>query len=325
MSDKYILVTGGAGFIGSHVTKMLGARGYHPIILDNLSHGNEKSVIAGTFIKGDLSHDADLEKIFNTFSISAVMHFAAFIDVGESVINPAKYYLNNVFNTCLLLEKMRKYHVNILIFSSSAAIFGYPNNPNPINETHPYRPINPYGQTKLAVENILKDYSNAYGLKFSCLRYFNAAGGDPEGKIKNYKQKETNLIPQILNSVKTPGKQLKIFGTDYPTSDGTCVRDYIHIEDLGSAHIITLEKLLNGGDSTHYNLGNGNGFTIRQVIETVEIVTNQKVNFIETARRPGDPPILIADSSKACRELGWHPEFSDLKTIISHAWEALKN
>lgn len=322
MSKPHILVTGGAGFIGSHIAKMLNIYGYHPVIFDNLSHGNEKAVICGSFIKGDLANPKDLETVFSSFSICAVMHFAAFIDVGESVRNPAKYYQNNVCNVHSLLETMRRHNVNVFIFSSSASIFGHPNHLL-IDENHPCQPINPYGQTKLIAERMLQDYSNAYGLKTSCLRYFNAAGGDPEGKIKNYKTKETNLIPLILRSLKDPSQRLQIFGTDYPTPDGTCIRDYIHIEDLGMAHIMALEALLGGGPPTNYNLGNEKGSSIKEVIDAVELVTNKKVNIVETERRPGDPPILIANALKARTELGWHPHFSDLKTIITHAWQAL--
>lgn len=321
MTKKNILVAGGAGFIGSHAAKMLHQSGYHPIIFDNLSTGDRKAVTCGTFIEGDLASLEDLKKVFSSFPIDAVMHFAALIDVGESVIDPAKYYINNVVNTLNLLETMRRNTVNVFIFSSTAAIFGLPQHPR-IAENHPCQPINPYGETKLIVEKILSDYSHAYSLKYSALRYFNAAGGDPEGIIKNYKKKETNLIPLVLRSLRSSGKVLTINGTDYDTPDGTCIRDYIHIEDLGSAHILAMERLFNGNESTNYNLGNGNGFSIKEVIQAAERVTGLQVNAVEGPRRPGDPPLLIADSQKAIRELGWKPHFSSLETMISHAWNA---
>jgi len=322
MSMPNILVVGGAGFIGSHVTKALGRRGYHPIVFDNLSSGHRDAVTCGTFIEGDLAHPHDLDAVFSAYRIDAVMHFAALIDVGESVANPSKYYLHNVAYTLNLIEAMRKFDVKTLIFSSSAAIFGLPDE-IPVCETHPCRPISPYGQTKLMVEKILHDCDRAYGLKASCLRYFNAAGGDPKGEIKNYKQKETNLIPLVLRSLKDPTKFLTIYGTDYPMRDGTCVRDYIHLEDLASAHILAMEKLLQGGESAHYNLGNGNGFSVKEVIMAAEEATGLRVKIVEGARRPGDPPILIANADKARAELGWTPVHTDIKEMITHAWKAL--
>lgn len=322
MSIPNILVVGGAGFIGSHITKMLSRSGYHPIVFDNLSSGHRESVTCGTFVEGDLANPQDLDAVFSQYSIQAVMHFAALIDVGESVVDPLKYYIHNVNYTLNLIEAMRKFHVNILIFSSSAAIFGHPKEV-PMPENHPCRPINPYGYTKLIVENILSDCDKAYGIKSSCLRYFNAAGGDPKGEVKNFKQKETNLIPLVLRSLKDPTRAVTIFGTDYPLNDGTCIRDYIHLEDLGTAHILAMEKLLQGGASTNYNLGNGNGFSVRQVINAAEEATGLKVNTIEGPRRPGDPYILVADALKARKELGWNPAYPDLKQMITHAWQAL--
>lgn len=322
MSIPNILVVGGAGFIGSHITKMLSRSGYHPIVFDNLSSGHRESVTCGTFVEGDLANPQDLDAVFSQYSIQAVMHFAALIDVGESVVDPLKYYIHNVNYTLNLIEAMRKFHVNILIFSSSAAIFGHPKEV-PMPENHPCRPINPYGYTKLIVENILSDCDKAYGIKSSCLRYFNAAGGDPKGEVKNFKQKETNLIPLVLRSLKDPTRAVTIFGTDYPLNDGTCIRDYIHLEDLGTAHILAMEKLLQGGASTNYNLGNGNGFSVRQVINAAEEATGLKVNTIEGPRRPGDPHILVADALKARKELGWNPAYPDLKQMITHAWQAL--
>lgn len=317
-----ILITGGAGFIGSHVNKMLHQRGFQTIVFDNLSQGNREAACYGTFIKGDLANEDDIESVFNHFSIDAVMHFAALIDVGESVEDPAKYYINNVINTIHLLEAMRRHAVGKLVFSSSAAVYGIPHRKQ-LSEDHPCRPINPYGRTKLMIEDILRDYDNAYGLKAICLRYFNAAGGDPEGVIKNYKSKESNLIPLILRSLLQPKGALAIYGTDYPTPDGTCIRDYIHIEDLGSAHILAFQKLMEGGDSTAYNLGNGNGFSVREIIRAAETVTDLEVNTIDSARRPGDIPVLVANSQKAQQELGWRTQYSAIETIIAHAWQAL--
>lgn len=318
-----ILVVGGAGFIGSQVNKMLNQAGYQTIILDNLSRGHKEAVHSGIFIEGDIADPIILDKIFTHYSIDAVMHFAAFINVGESVADPAKYYLNNVSHTLNLLTAMIRHHVKTFIFSSTAAIFGNPNPEQPnIKEDDPCHPINPYGETKWMVEKILKDFDHAYGLKFCCLRYFNAAGGDSEGIIKNNQSEQSNLIPVVLRSLKNPAKQITIFGTDYPTPDGTCIRDYIHIEDLGRAHIIAMQKLLEGSPSDCYNLGNGKGFSVRQVIEATEKVLGVKVNTVEGPRRAGDPAILLADSSKALKVLGWSPLFS-LDEMIQHAWNAL--
>lgn len=322
-ATSYILVVGGAGFIGSHVNKMLNIHGYRTIVLDNLSLGNRNAVTRGTFIEGDIANIEDLENIFNHYAIEAVMHFAALIDVGESMLNPANYYINNVANTLNLLEAMRRHQVKTFVFSSSAAIFGIPQQQR-LTEDHPCYPINPYGETKLMVEKILRDYDRAYGIKSNCLRYFNAAGGDPEREIKNYKRKETNLIPITLRSLLDPNGSLTIYGTNYPTPDGTCIRDYIHIEDLSNAHLLAMQKLLQTRVSTNYNLGNGNGFSIREVIRSVEKVTGKKVNVIQGARRSGDAPILIADSQKAQQELGWCPKYSSLDIMVAHAWQALQ-
>lgn len=322
MSLPTILVTGGAGFIGSHVNKMLNRAGYQTIILDNFSSGSRETVQHGTLIEGDISDSTLLDTLFQRYPIQAVMHFAAFIDVGESVRDPAKYYLNNVSHTLHLLQKMRQHQIKNLIFSSSAAIFGLPLTPS-ISEDHPSHPINPYGESKWMVEKILHHFDDAYGLRFCCLRYFNAAGGDPEGRIK-YKQKNiTNLIPLILRHLKSQTGSLTIFGNDYPTHDGTCIRDYVHIEDLGRAHILSMEKLLSGAPSNCYNLGNSQGYSIKEVIAAAEAVTGLKVKVTEGTRRPGDPSILIANSQKAQQKLGWKPIYSQLETIIDHAWKAL--
>ena len=319
MTTKNILVVGGAGYIGSLVNKTLHKAGYLTIVLDNLSSGRKEAIKCGTFILGDCGDSACLDTLFQTHSIDAVMHFAAYTNVGESVLNPQKYYTNNVINTLTLLNAMVRHGVQRFVFSSSAAIFGPPLNPGPIQETHPCRPINPYGETKWAVEKILRDYSEAYGLHYCNLRYFNAAGGDPEGEILS--QNNQNLIPIILKNLRNRQKTT-IFGTDYPTIDGTCVRDYIHIYDLAVAHLLALEKTLSNAPSSAYNLGNGQGFSIRQVIRTAESVLKQQIPVNEGPRRAGDPPVLVADAHKAHAELGWKPKYSDLESIISHAWKA---
>jgi UDP-glucose 4-epimerase len=322
MNSRYILITGGAGFIGSHINEMLYRQGYQTVVLDNLSQGHREAVQHGIFIEGDLADPALLDQIFSQYQIDAVMHFAAFKNISESTKDPIKYYINNVVNTLNLLSAMIRHQVKVFIFSSSAAIFGNPQEKY-VTEDHPCHPLNPYGQSKLMVENILKDLDQAHLLRFCSLRYFNAAGGDPEGKIKNFNRQDSNLIPIILRSLKTPGSIVTIYGTDYPTPDGTCIRDYIHIEDLGSAHIAAMEKLLNRAPSNYYNLGNGQGFSVRQVIAAVEKVTGQRVKIHEGDRRLGDAAILVANGSKAQRELNWHPRYSSLEMMIEHAWKAM--
>jgi len=322
MKKKKVLIVGGAGFIGSHINKMLDDAGYSTIVLDNLSTGNRKSVVRGTFVEGDLNDTKLLDKIFKTYHIDAVMHFAAFIDVGESVHHPLKYYQNNVANTLNLLSAMHRHNVNIFIFSSTAAIFGIPQE-NTIREDHPKHPINPYGSSKLMVEEMLTSFDAAYGIKFSALRYFNAAGGDPDGEIQNFKKKETNLIPIVLRNLMQNNQPITINGTDYPTPDGTCIRDYIHIYDLGLAHIKAMEQLMEGQNSTYYNLGNGKGFSVKEVIQCASEVVNITPKIILGERRAGDPPFLLADSEKAYKELNWKPQYPELKTIIEHAFRAL--
>jgi UDP-glucose 4-epimerase len=321
MKKKCVLVVGGAGFIGSYVNKCLNRAGYNTIVLDNLSKGHRNAVCYGTFIEGDIADKKLLNQIFQTHSIDAVMHFAGLTDVGESMRDPLKYYINNVAYTLNLLESMQEHAVNNFIFSSSAAIFGVPQKPF-IDVDHPQIPINPYGQSKLMVETILKDLSNLRHLKYCSFRYFNAAGGDPDGEIKNYRTKENNLIPVILQNLQSK-IPVTINGTDYPTFDGTCIRDYVHIHDIATAHISAMERLFNGYPSACYNLGNGSGFSIKQVIESVERMTNQKVITIEGARRDGDPHSLVACSDKAKKELGWQPLYPDLDLMVSHAWQAL--
>lgn len=320
--EKTILVVGGAGYIGSHVNKQLDNAGYQTVVFDNLSTGSRKAVTRGTFIEGDIANSELLDEVFKAHKIDAVMHFAAFTDVGESVINPLKYYRNNVCHTLNLLNAMQRNGIKTFIFSSTAAIFGLPQS-DKITESHPKKPINPYGESKLMVEQVLKDMDEAYGIRSCCLRYFNAAGGDPDEEIKNFKKKESNLIPVILRSLKNGDHSMTIFGTDYDTPDGTCIRDYIHILDLGQAHIQAMEQLFEGKPSCTYNLGNGQGFSVNEVIQAAEKVTEIPVNAVNGGRRQGDPPVLLADSQKAFQELGWKPQFPNLQEMISHAWKAL--
>lgn len=318
--EKTILVIGGAGFIGSHVNERLHSCGYQTVVLDNLSRGARQTVPSGEFVEGDFGNREVLKKLFETYQFDAVFHFAAFTNVGESVRNPALYMENNVVNTLTLLDVMRDFKLDKLIFSSSAAVYGTPEK-DYVMETDPTIPINPYGMSKLICEQILQRFDRDNGLRSVSLRYFNAAGGDPEGEIKNFKPEENNLIPMVLRSLRknTP---ITIYGTDYPTRDGTCVRDYIHVMDLADAHILAMERLLEGEGTNCYNLGNGSGYTVREVIAIAEEATGIKANVIEGDRREGDPAILIADASKIRKELGWEPEHTDLKSIILHSWNS---
>ncbi|MBN9377201.1 MAG: UDP-glucose 4-epimerase GalE [Chlamydiales bacterium 38-26] len=316
-----VLVVGGAGYIGSEVNLQLHEKGYETVVLDNLISGNRRRVKEGLFIKGDIANRGLLEKIFHDHHFDAVMHFAAYINVGESVENPAKYYMNNVSNTLQLMDVMRKNAVSNFIFSSTAAVYGIPCQPL-IKEDHPLQPVNPYGQSKLMIEKILEDYDRAYGFKSAKLRYFNAAGGDPWGRIKNYHQKKSNLIPIILSALKEH-QPVTINGLDYDTPDGTCIRDYIHIYDLGTAHIKAMEKLREDQQSEAYNLGNGKGFSVLEVIKAAEKVTKKKITTVEGPRRPGDPPYLLADAQKAYALLNWKIKYPHLEEMISHAWKSL--
>lgn len=321
-STKTVLVVGGAGFIGSHVNKLLYQNGYETIVYDNLSRGNKDAVKYGQFIEGDLGDVQALNRVFENNTIDAVMHFAAFTDVGESCLNPGQYYISNVANSVNLLQVMAQHSVKVFIFSSTAAIFGPPEE-IPINESHPCHPISPYGRSKLMVEQILADFDSAYGIKYCSLRYFNAAGGDPDNILKNYKAKESNLIPLALRSLQEPKKCITVFGTDYPTPDGTGVRDYIHVCDLATVHILAMRKLLDGGASASYNLGNGKGYSVLEVVQAIEKITGLKINLKYGERRSGDVPYVLASSEKAREELGWEPQYSSLETMIEHAWKAL--
>ncbi|MCV6638423.1 UDP-glucose 4-epimerase GalE [Candidatus Albibeggiatoa sp. nov. NOAA] len=317
--DKTILVVGGAGYIGSHMVKMLLAKGCQVVVLDNLSNGYRNAVVGGDFVFCDLADKANLAHIFQAYQFDGVMHFASFIQVGESVQNPTIYYQNNVANTLNLLDTMVKYEVKNFIFSSTAAIFGEPQ-AVPLDETHPKNPINPYGLSKLMVEQILRDYEAAYDLRSICLRYFNAAGADPEGQLGERHVPETHLIPLVLQAASQRREHITIFGQDYDTPDGTCIRDYIHINDLCQAHWLALQQLWDGSRSTAFNLGNGEGFSVREVIDVAKKVTGKDIPIIEGQRRDGDPARLVADASLAKNTLNWKPQFADLETIITHAW-----
>ncbi len=314
-----ILITGGAGYIGSHTNKGLSAEGYDTLILDNLIYGHADFVKWGQFVLADLSNKEQLELIFSKYDIQAVLHFAAFAYVGESVNDPKKYYQNNVCNTLNLLETMLHFEVKKLVFSSSCATYGLPKN-IPITEKHVQFPINPYGHSKLMIENILADYSRAYDLRYVSLRYFNAAGADPDQEIGEWHQPETHLIPLVLDTACGRRKFISIFGSDYETKDGTCIRDYVHVTDLAQAHILALKYLEAGGASTVFNLGNGKGFSVNEVIDCAREITQREIPVVKEARRPGDPSTLVGDARKACSDLGWSPKYSTLSKIISTAW-----
>lgn len=315
-----ILVTGGAGYIGSHANKELTLAGYETVVLDNMSYGHEDFLKWGVYENVDLGDLDSLRKVFQKYKIEAVMHFAAFTYVGESVEDPQKYYLNNLKNTLNLLQVMNEFKIKKIIFSSTCATYGNPQE-IPITETHPQDPISPYGKAKLMVEQVLSDYSIAYGLRYVSLRYFNAAGADPDGDVGERHNPETHLIPLILDAAAGKREDIKIFGTDYPTHDGTCIRDYIHVTDLADAHIKALKYLENGGKSEVFNLGNGNGFSVKQVIEEARKVTGKEIKSTETDRRPGDPPVLVGSSKKAREILKWQPKYDNLTEIIKTAWE----
>lgn len=314
-----ILVVGGAGYIGSHMVSLLADADYGVVTLDNLYSGHRDAVIAGEFVEGDLGDRAVLDRLFADHAFDGVMHFAAHIEVGESVRNPSKYYLNNFTNTQTLLDAMLDHGVGVFIFSSTAAIFGEPRY-TPIDEDHPKAPINPYGRSKWMVEQSLKDYDNAYDLKSIALRYFNAAGADPEGRVGERHDPETHLIPLVLQAASGRRENITVFGTDYDTPDGTCIRDYIHVSDLCEAHLLALQCLLDGGASDRYNLGNGQGYSVRQVIDTAQKVAARPIPVVYGQRRAGDPARLVADSMRAKSELGWNPRYGELETIIRHAW-----
>jgi UDP-glucose-4-epimerase GalE len=320
--SQSILVTGGAGYVGSHACKALAAAGYAPVVYDNLSRGVAAAVKWGPLVEGDLHDSARLVEALRSHAVSAVMHFAAFAYVGESVANPELYYRNNVGGTLALLAAMREAGVGTIVFSSTCAVYGVPES-LPIRETTPKAPLNPYGETKLAIERALGWYAAGYGLRYAALRYFNAAGGDPDGDIGENHEPETHLIPLVLQAALGTGAPLQIFGSDYPTPDGTAIRDYIHVTDLADAHVRALHYLAQGGDSIALNLGTGHGHTVREIIAAVERIGGRPVPRNEAPRRPGDPPELVADPTLAGERLGWRPRCSDLDTIIrtALAWE----
>lgn len=321
LSKIRILVTGGAGYIGSHVVKKLGKLGHEILVYDNLSTGHEKAVLFGSFVKADLNDRKTLARIIRSFKPDIVMHFAASIVVSESVRNPIEYFRNNSINTFNLIEVCNQFNINKFIFSSTAAVYGTPSG-IPITEDMPLAPINTYGTSKMISELILRDLSTAFSdFHYVSLRYFNAAGADHEGRIGQSYKNPTHLITRSLKTALGKIPYLNIYGTDYPTTDGTCIRDYIHIDDIAEAHIKSLDYLLEGGRSDIFNLGYGHGFSVREVIQTVMKITNINFTVVETTRREGDPPILIADNTKIRTIIGWEPKFEDLEYIIRTAWD----
>ncbi len=318
-NEKTVLVTGGAGYVGSHACKALAAHGFVPVTYDNLSYGHEDSVRWGPLERGDLGDRTRLDEVIAAHRPAAIMHFAAFIAVGESVADPGRYYRNNVAGSLGLMEAARDQKIGAMVFSSTAAVYGIPE-AVPIPEDAPKRPINPYGNSKWMVECMLRDFGAAHGLKSTALRYFNAAGADPDGETGERHEPETHLIPLALDAVAGNGRPLTVFGEDYATADGTCIRDYIHVSDLAEAHVAALEALLGGAAGNAYNLGTGKGFTVRQVLDAIEQVTGRAVPHSVGARRAGDPAALVADPSAANRDLGWQPKMSDLESIVATAW-----
>jgi UDP-arabinose 4-epimerase len=314
-----ILVTGGAGYVGSHACKALAAAGHTPVVYDNLSRGHREFARWGPLEVGDLGEAAKLDAVFARHRIDAVMHFAALAYVGESVEQPALYYRNNVGGTLELLEAMRRAGVKRLVFSSTCATYGVPER-MPITEDLPQQPINPYGATKLMIERVLRDYEPAYALRSVALRYFNAAGCDPDGEVGEDHKPETHLIPRVLMAADGMLPHIDVFGTDYPTPDGTCLRDYIHVADLADGHVRALDYLQRGGASTAINLGTGRAFSVREVIAAAERVTGRRIPVHEGARRAGDPPVLVADATRARTLLGFAPRFTEIAPIVETAW-----
>jgi UDP-arabinose 4-epimerase len=321
-NEKSVLVVGGAGYIGSHTCKALRAAGYTPIAFDNLCEGHAHAVKWGPLEVGELADRARLDEVLHKHKPIAAIHFAAFAAVGESVREPAKYYGNNLAATLVLLDALRAAGIDMLVFSSTCAVYGTPESV-PIAETTPRAPINPYGRSKLMVEQVMADYGHAYGLKWTALRYFNAAGADPDGEIGEEHDPETHLVPRALMAIAGRIGQLEIFGDDFATHDGTCVRDYIHVCDLAQAHIAALERLMAGGVPGAFNLGTGHGYSVREVVAAVERVTGQRVPLTVGPRRAGDPPALIADPALARAALKFEPKHSDIDTIVATAWRRM--
>jgi UDP-glucose-4-epimerase GalE len=315
-----ILVTGGAGYIGSHTCKALSAAGCLPLTLDNLVYGHPWAVQWGPLIVGDMTDPAALDRLFSEHHPKAVIHFAAFAYVGESVDHPSKYYHNNVVGSLMLLDAMRRHDCRNIIFSSSCATYGIPDQV-PIPETHLQSPINPYGRSKLMMEQIIQDYGHAYGIRYAILRYFNAAGADPDGQIGEDHDPETHLIPILLQTVLGQREHTDVYGTDYDTPDGTAIRDYIHVSDLANAHVLALKFLLESDQNLCTNLGTGQGYSVMDVIHAVEKITGKPVSYHTVGRRPGDPPALVAKADKAESILGWKPQFQKIEDTIQTAWD----
>ncbi|MCR4666342.1 MAG: UDP-glucose 4-epimerase GalE [Desulfovibrio sp.] len=315
-----VLVTGGAGYIGSHTCKYLARNGNEVTVYDNLSTGHKELVRWGDFVHGDIRDESRLRAVIHRVNPDGIIHFASSISVGESVVDPGSYYENNVLGSLRIMQCLRDEGVRPLVVSGSAAVYGLPDN-CPVCETEKPMPINPYGRTKLIMEWMLKDFAKAHALPWVALRYFNAAGADPEGETGEWHEPETHLIPNVLRSVAEDGNTLKVFGTDYKTKDGTCIRDYVHVCDLASAHALALEYLLNKNKSTSINLGNGKGISVKEIISTVEKVTGKRVKFEVCDRRPGDPKELVADSKKARQLLNWEPRYESIESIIKTAWD----
>jgi len=314
-----ILVAGGAGYIGSHTAKELIKEGFEVAVFDNFSTGKRELLTGGELFEGDLMDKESIKKAFGSKNIEAVLHFASLIQVGESYAEPRKYYTHNLITSLNLLDVMLEAGVKYFIFSSSAAVYGVPLQ-NPIPESHPLNPFNPYGQTKFFVEKVIQDYARAYGLKFISLRYFNAAGADPEGNLGELHDPETHLIPNILLFLLRKKKKFEIFGTDFPTEDGTAVRDYIHVTDLAKAHVLSLKKLLKSSQSEFINLGTNRGYSVLEIIKKTEEITGEKVLYTKSPRREGDVPVLLASREKAEKILGWKLSHSGIETIIETAW-----
>lgn len=317
--NQRILVTGGAGYIGSHTCKALFQHGFEPICYDNLACGHREFVKWGPFEEGDISDSQRLRSAIDKYRPEAVMHFAAYAYVGESMSDPLKYYKNNVHGSVTLLNEMRERGVDKVIFSSTCATYGIPKT-IPIPDDHIQRPVNPYGRSKLVIEHMLRDYAHAYGIHSCSLRYFNAAGSDPDGELGEWHEPETHLIPSILLAAAGKQESITVYGDDYGTPDGTCVRDYIHVTDLAEAHVVALKALENASGLKTYNLGNDKGYSVKDIISVSSDICGQKIPFTVGNRRPGDPPVLIADSSKAKTELGWKPNYNRLEQIIETAW-----
>ncbi|MBI5561762.1 MAG: UDP-glucose 4-epimerase GalE [Deltaproteobacteria bacterium] len=315
-----ILVTGGAGYIGAHVCKALKRRGHVPVVFDNLVYGHREFARWGEFVEGDLADVPAIGAAMKEHRPGAVMHFAAYTYVGESVGNPSKYYHNNVAGSLNLMDCARDAGVRHVVFSSTCATYGVPET-SPIAETHPQRPINPYGRTKLVIEGLLDDFDAAYGMRSVKLRYFNAAGADPDAEIGEDHDPETHLIPLVLDAAAGRRTNITIFGEDYDTPDGTCIRDYVHVYDLADAHVLALEYLINGGPGAAFNLGNGLGYSVKEVIDAARRTTGREIPVVMGARRPGDPARLVGSSAKAASTLGWSPRYAGIETIVSHAWK----